>query len=624
MIRDVFSLLLFFLTLMAALFCVKALSRRPLALLWPAAIGVLVAYESILFNLLSLFRAVTPFFTLLGHLTPLVALTVVNLRSRRPVLGFVLTPLRRLRRLNPAVASLLPLAVILTFVAAFFPPSNWDGMTYHMARVAHWIQNLSIAYFSTSNERQNWLSPGAEYLILALQLLAGSDRWANSVQLICWFSCVPAVPALCRLAGVPGELCAWAAVWVLVTPMVVFQASSVQNDLVAGALVLAVITCCLPFMHRRAHWGRGDLWLLSIVLGAAFLVKPTSVVIALPVVVFAGVAIGFWLTARRRSLATRAGWLAAAGLVGLCIIGPDSVRKMRAPRPPWVGDVLFQASFTELRARLFNVGAGAAHHLAPQRWTLEALKRLGRFLGLPPVESAMVAAPAGTTAVFGKRVFTWHEDFTGNPLQVVMVVACVAAVPFVWRRIGWRRRVLGLLPVGGWIMFHVVFRDNPWLTRLQVPLFVIGPLTWVVAYGSRLGIRVLKGGAVLCAAYGYVCATNEMGKNLGVWSVLTTDRDSYYYNYNPTVKSAHDHALKTLTQVACDRLGLDIGSDSYDYPLSWRAMRMGASVRQYRTPGGWPCVVFSENGERPRGVSDAGWRDEGQGVFAYSRPPEGR
>jgi hypothetical protein len=96
------------------------------------------------------------------------------------------------------------------------------------------------------------------------------------------------------------------------------------------------------------------------------------------------------------------------------------------------------------------------------------------------------------------------------------------------------------------------------------------------------------------------------------------------YSYNPAAKAAHDHALKTLTRVACDRLGLYIGSDSYDYHLSWRAMRRGIAVRHHRTPSGWPCVVFSESGERPPGVSGGEWRDDGQGVFVSSSAPERR
>lgn len=64
-------------------------------------------------------------------------------------------------------------------------PNNWDSMTYHMARVAHWSQNQSVAHYPTSIPRQLYLGPGAEFVILHFQILTGGDRLANVIQ---WLS----------------------------------------------------------------------------------------------------------------------------------------------------------------------------------------------------------------------------------------------------------------------------------------------------------------------------------------------------------------------------------------------------------------------------------------------------
>ena len=77
------------------------------------------------------------------------------------------------------VAIWLSLAFLTLLVAVLRPPNTWDSMTYHMARVATWIQNGSIAFFPSHIERQNHSMPMAEFLILHLQLLSGSDRLAN-------------------------------------------------------------------------------------------------------------------------------------------------------------------------------------------------------------------------------------------------------------------------------------------------------------------------------------------------------------------------------------------------------------------------------------------------------------
>ncbi|MCP5113659.1 MAG: hypothetical protein GY953_22730, partial [bacterium] len=81
-----------------------------------------------------------------------------------------------------SAAGLFAILSVTLVVALVAPPNTWDSMTYHMSRVMHWIQNGSVEFYATATPRQLWTFPGAEYAILNLQLLAGSDRLANMVQ----------------------------------------------------------------------------------------------------------------------------------------------------------------------------------------------------------------------------------------------------------------------------------------------------------------------------------------------------------------------------------------------------------------------------------------------------------
>ena len=60
----------------------------------------------------------------------------------------------------------------------------------HAHGPAEWIQRGSIDFYPTAIERQNYQPPLAEFAILHLQLLSGSDRFANLVQ---WFSFVVSI-----------------------------------------------------------------------------------------------------------------------------------------------------------------------------------------------------------------------------------------------------------------------------------------------------------------------------------------------------------------------------------------------------------------------------------------------
>jgi hypothetical protein len=69
------------------------------------------------------------------------------------VLGRPTLP-RRLRLDWPEIGLLAPVAltIILTgLIAALGWPNNVDALAYHLARVAHWIQDGSVAFYPTSS-----------------------------------------------------------------------------------------------------------------------------------------------------------------------------------------------------------------------------------------------------------------------------------------------------------------------------------------------------------------------------------------------------------------------------------------------------------------------------------------
>jgi len=57
------------------------------------------------------------------------------------------------------LVTILIISGITLFIALKSPHNNFDSMTYHMARVSHWIQDQNIRYFPTSIPRQNYSMP---------------------------------------------------------------------------------------------------------------------------------------------------------------------------------------------------------------------------------------------------------------------------------------------------------------------------------------------------------------------------------------------------------------------------------------------------------------------------------
>ena len=97
------------------------------------------------------------------------------------------------------------LLICLLIEALFAPPNNYDSMSYHMARVSHWVQNQNVAYFPTSIARQLYHNPMAEYLIVQLQLLSGGDWLANSVQFGAMLGSLSLVSLLVKKLGLDAK-----------------------------------------------------------------------------------------------------------------------------------------------------------------------------------------------------------------------------------------------------------------------------------------------------------------------------------------------------------------------------------------------------------------------------------
>ncbi len=74
-------------------------------------------------------------------------------------------------------------------------------MSYHLARVAHWGQNHTVAFYPTHIVRQLYQPPWAEYAMLHLYILAGGDRLANLVQWVAMAVSLVGVSVIARQLG---------------------------------------------------------------------------------------------------------------------------------------------------------------------------------------------------------------------------------------------------------------------------------------------------------------------------------------------------------------------------------------------------------------------------------------
>jgi len=173
----------------------------------------------------------------------------------------------------------------LLLLAIFIPPNNWDSMAYHLPRVEHWIQNKNIYAYPTNILRQILMSNLSEYIIANFQILASTDAFSNLLQFFSFIFILflgTLIFSLLKL-GVKGQFFLLLAL--LSLPMMLFQATTTQTDLLASFFFLSFILFSLLIIQTEDNFNTNFIFLaLSLTLG--ILTKYHIAIFAAPIVIY--------------------------------------------------------------------------------------------------------------------------------------------------------------------------------------------------------------------------------------------------------------------------------------------------------------------------------------------------
>jgi hypothetical protein len=477
----------------------------------------------------------------------------------------------------PVAAGLVSLMVIgglTALTAVIAPPNTTDSMTYHMARVAHWVVQHSVADYPTNILRQLYQPPWAEYQVLHLQILTGGDHLANLVQWMAMAGSVVAVSAIAAElgAGVAGQLVA--AAFAAALPMGIVQASSTQNDLVVSFW----LACCVLFALRLRHHPRLlTALLLGTGLGLAVLTKGTALILGVPLlgVLAAPAARQFgrrvWqpvLIVAGAVIVLNLGFWARNQVVFGTPLGPETARYANAAITPQI----LASNVVRDVASQIQIGRASTPFNAELE---QAIEGFHHWLGIG------VSDPRDTWegTSFHVLEFSTNEDWTANSLALlvtVIVAAALLAVPRLRQR---RLAVLYLAGVvGAAVLFALALRWQPWNNRLELPLFVlVAPLCGLVV-GSGPG--ALSAATIVLLT---VCAFPWLGFNatrplLGDdGNILHAPRLELYFIKRPSLQQPYQEAAALIRSEGCERVGFLGGRDAWEYPL-WVVLDPDARV----------------------------------------------
>jgi hypothetical protein len=163
--------------------------------------------------------------------------------------------LRRFRRPLPFCFAVLALLVFLGGV--LYPPSNYTGLNYRLARVLQWLAHGQWCWIHTPIFRMNNRACGIEWLTAPLLLFTNSDRALFLLNFIPFLLLPGLVFSVFRRLGVRARV-AWHWMWLLPTGYnFLLQAGGIANDTFPTVYALAALDFgCRAWVTRRP----ADLW----------------------------------------------------------------------------------------------------------------------------------------------------------------------------------------------------------------------------------------------------------------------------------------------------------------------------------------------------------------------------
>lgn len=495
--------------------------------------------------------------------------------------------------------------VVVTAVTAWFaPPNTADSLNYHMPRVAHWAQLRSVRPFATGIEVQNSRTPGAEFGVLHLYVLAGGDRFANFVE---WFAMIGCLVGVSLIASQLGSGRAGRVLSIVASaalPMGIIQASSTMTDYVVALWMVCVASESLSLLARQDK--SSEYFFVGASAGLALVTKPTAFAYLPP---FAALGAYSLLRVRpiRRAVAEGIVVLAAVSVLN----AGQVVRSIQVYGSPLAGDQVgvHLNQLRTWRGLVSNVLRNAALQ-AGTPWD-----SFNRFVYLGVMKAHQLMAldvnDPRTTAhgEFGVPRPTTEEDRAGDPYHAILSLAAFGVL-LVWRtrlpRVAW---VYGLAVATTFLLFSFLFRWQVFGSRYHLPFFILFmPLIGLVVstllplvFSRAIGFILL----VLCWPWLVGIQQRPLLPDpaTGSGSILVESRsrlwagDSAYDSYTSLARS--------LDEVGCSRVGIMLsgtateyllwvflGAPREDLQIEW--IVSGTPSARFELPDFQPCAIICD------------------------------
>jgi hypothetical protein len=487
--------------------------------------------------------------------------------------------------LETSVAAItVAIGAVVAVIAILSPPNSADAMAYHLPRVVYWAQSGSVAFFPTPYLNQIMLQPLAEYLMLHTYVLTGGDRLINLIAFAAYAGSIVGVSAIAAAFGLNTRSQAWAALFCATLPNAILQASGAKNDF----LLAFWLVCAVYFAARR------DAPFLALSAALALATKGTAYLYLPPLAIYAAAILP------RRQLAS----VAAA----ICLLnGPQYARNLQLSGSPLGFDSAQADGVFRWRNEHLTwkpAVSNALRHISEQlgarsaRWNqsvYDAVVRIHRALGLDPQDRDTTWPGAR----YAPPVNANHEANANNRWHLLLIVAA-AVFALGARNRRWTLYAAAL--VAAFLLFCLYLKWQPFLARLELPLFVLGaPLAALLVEKLRYPAAAVILALFLANNARPVLFENWTRPLKGPHSLLATARDDNYFSdmgqWNN--RASYLESVDRTARSGCTEIGLDISENQLEYPFQALLRERNPRVRFVHTGVANASARYADTGTPP-------------------------
>ncbi len=371
---------------------------------------------------------------------------------------------------------LLPLLLLSIFI----PPNNWDSLAYHLPRIEHWIQNKNIYPYPTNLIRQIITPPFSEYVLLQFCILSGNDWFLNLLQFFSLIGVLLIVTQLFQFLKInyKGQilLCC-----VLISlPMLIFQSTTTQTDLLSAFYLLAFILFSYLFIQDN---NKASFIYLVIALTIGILTKYTIAIFALPFILYI-----IYHVIKQKHISLLLFATISSVMIAAIVLGPFLYRNYLA-FGSLTGNEYFGASMSNAKISLAYTISNSIKNIADFiSVPVNAFNQLMLFL-IDKIHLLIGITVNDNGANWNEMNFIvnnhLNEDSAGSLLHFIIFIVSLVLL-FRWNDKKWvALYIVGLLLT--FFIYSSIFRYSPWNNRLFLPLTLLFMLA-----SSYIFIKTIK------------------------------------------------------------------------------------------------------------------------------------